>query len=170
LILLPRAGLAALLDAPHSAPLPALQLHAVDLGGLPLSSDQRSAADLPRSPRLHFTDLAPRDEHNLWYLAAAEHTTSFYDDGEVAGSALGTIRLREAPEAREAPGAADDGAPGGAPTLRYAPVLDERGALAIDKLEGVCSHDLPGRLWAVTDPDAPDRPGELLELELTGPW
>jgi hypothetical protein len=142
LVVMRAAALYALLDDAGGAPLPELRVHAVELGGLE-----------PTMARLRFTDLAPR-AGGLWFLAAAERTDNFYDDGEVVGSALGAIDFDgEAPRA-----------------LRSTPVLDEHGALAVDKLEGVCAHQRADRLWAVTDPDAPDRAGELLELELGGPW
>jgi hypothetical protein len=144
LVSLPLAALLALLDDPDGAALPSLRVQPITLGEL---------AAGPRRAALRFTDLAPRPD-GLWYLAAAEQTDSFYDDGEVVGSALGVI---QAPL-------------GEAPRLRFAPILDGDGALAADKVEGVCGHAHPARLWAVTDPDDPDRPGELLELELSGAW
>lgn len=134
---------AALLEAPETAPLPALRAQVVDLGELPGDGG-----------RLRFTDLSPREAHGLWYLAAAERTDSFFHDGEVAGSVLGALHT-EAPEVE----------------LRHAPICDEAGQVALDKVEGVCADRVrPGRLWAVTDPDHPDLPGELLELALAGAW
>jgi hypothetical protein len=144
LVELSREGFCALLDDPERAPLPLLRVLTVELGELAREGQPGQA--------LRFTDLAPR-AGGLWYLAAAERTTSFYDDGEVVGSVLGTI------------GGLDP-----SPELRFAPILNQHGALASDKVEGVCGHQNTGRLWAVTDPDDPDRPGELLELSLTGPW
>lgn len=141
LVVMRTAELCALLDAPEAA-LPELAVHPVELGGLE-----------PTMARLRFTDLAPR-AGGLWCLAAAEQTENFYDDGEVVGSAVGAIDF-----AGTSPRA-----------LRLAPVLDEHGFLAVDKLEGVCAHERADRLWAVTDPDAPERPGELLELAIEGPW
>lgn len=143
LLALDAAALLALCADPTSGPLPQIVGHEVELG------------ELGDGARLRFTDLSPRGDGSLWYLAAAERTTSFYDDGEVAGSALGVIEL----------------ASGGGPRrLRYAPIFDERGELAGDKVEGVCAGAAPDRLWAVTDPDDATRPGELLELSLRGPW
>ncbi len=141
LVVMRTAALCALLDDAEAA-LPELAVYPVELGGL-----------APTMVRLRFTDVAPRSG-GLWCLAAAEQTDNFYDDGEVVGSAVGTIDFADA-----APRA-----------LRLAPVLDEHGVLAIDKLEGVCAHERADRLWAVTDPDAPERAGELLELAIEGPW
>lgn len=134
---------AALLEAPETAPLPELRAQAVDLGELPGDGG-----------RLRFTDLSPRSARGLWYLAAAERTESFFHDGEVVGSVLGALQTDAA-----------------AMELRHAPICDEAGQVALDKVEGVCAdRSRPGRLWAVTDPDDPDRPGELLELALAGAW
>lgn len=136
---------AALLEDPSGAPLPALHVQPVELGELPEAGGQ-----------LRFTDLSPRGATELWYLAAAERTESFFHDGEVVGSVLGVISAAAEPGAIE---------------LRHTPIFDEAGALAQDKVEGVCADPArPGRLWAVTDPDDPDRPGELLELQLSGAW
>jgi hypothetical protein len=150
LVLLPWAALARLLDDAEGAPLPGLQVIEVELGTLEVSAEEGAV-----HTHLRFTDLAPRPG-GLWYLAAAERTDNFYDDGEVVGSALGTVTFGASPEAP--------------PALRFTPIVDERGQIGADKVEGVCGHVRADRLWAVTDPDDPDRPGELLELELTGPW
>ncbi len=145
----------------QEVPLPTLQVHEVDLGALDVSavgSVSSAAAGVPAvaAPALlRFTDLAPK-AGGLWYLAAAERTDNFYDDGEVVGSALGTIAFGPSPSAP--------------PILRYAPIVDEHGVVGGDKVEGVCGHARADRLWAVTDPDDPDRAGELLELEISGPW
>lgn len=152
LVRLPLATLLALLDDADGAALPTreqLQAVAVGLGEL--------ADAAGRGHRLRFTDLSPRADGGLWYLAAAEQTDNFYDDGDVVGSVLGVIELGDAVDA--VPRA-----------LRFAPICDEHGQASGDKVEGVCAHARADRLWAVTDPDDPDRPGELLELELHGPW
>lgn len=145
LIWLSSSAFSVLLDDPATAPLPKMHALAVDLGELPQSEGA-----------LRFTDLSPRGGDELWYLAAAERTDSFFDDGEVAGSVLGVISGAARP---------------GEVVLRHAPIYGESGGLALDKVEGVCAaRSRPDRLWAVTDPDDPDRPGELLELELSGAW
>lgn len=146
LVCFARTEFAALLADPQRAPLPTLRVHPVALAEL-------TGPALAGALALRFTDLAPRGDA-LWYLAAAAQTDSFYDDGAVAGSALGVIRELDR----------------AAPALRFAPICDHRGELAADKVEGIASHTLPGRLWAVTDPDDPERAGELLELQLAGPW
>jgi len=147
------SALAALLADPEGAPLPELRVQGVELGGL-VGSDGREHA-------LRFTDLSARSEPGgLWYLAAAEQTVTFYDDGEVVGSALGVIDVPSVHDVHD----------GGVAALRFAPIENERGEVGGDKVEGVCSGASANRLWAVTDPDDPDRPGELLELELSGGW
>jgi hypothetical protein len=154
LVWMPWRALQALLADPDGAPLPELPVQGVELGGL-IGSDGREHA-------LRFTDLSARENgRGLWYLAAAEQTASFYDDGDVVGSALGVIDLG---------GASEDGALLTPAALRFAPIENERGEIGGDKVEGVCRGPSADRLWAVTDPDDPERPGELLELELSGGW
>ncbi len=155
LVRLPLAQLLALLEDPEGAALPELEVERVELHGL------ASAAGGGALHPLRFTDLSPRSAARgggLWYLAAAEQTDNFYDDGHVVGSAIGIVRFADSRDGGDGGGAAAE--------LRYAPICDERGAPSADKVEGVCEHVRPDRLWAVTDPDDPDRPGELLELEL----
>jgi hypothetical protein len=93
---------------------------------------------------LHLSDIAPHPD-GLLYLATAEDTQSFYEDGAVRGSVVGIL---------------GDGAPG------HAPICESRGGpIARDKVEGVAAvPGAPDRLYAVTDPDDPSRPGELLEI------
>jgi hypothetical protein len=151
--------LQALMADPGGARLPELRVQEVELGGL-----TRNDGNGDREHPLRFTDLSARrdgrDGCELWYLAAAEQTTSFYDDGEVVGSALGVIE-----------GGIGVGIEGGeSARLRYAPIENERGEVGGDKVEGVCSGASADRLWAVTDPDDPERAGELLEIEITGGW
>lgn len=119
------AALRAIIADPDGAPLPALTVDRVSLG------------DLDGAP-LHFTDLAPGPD-GPWFAAAAEATASYFDDGDVAGSAIG-------------------------PLASLAPSrLDGR-----DKVEGLAlDRRAPSRFLAVTDPDDPDRPGELLEIAIT---
>ncbi len=94
---------------------------------------------------LHVTDLA-HHRGALLLAAAAEATTSFFDDGAVRGAAIAILGAQP----------------------RWARVVDERGAPSCDKIEGLAA--IAGRLYGVIDADDPDRPADLLELALTGPW
>jgi hypothetical protein len=115
--------LRALIEDPERAPLPALHVTTVQLG------------DLAGAP-LHFTDLGPGPGGGPWFAAAAEATSSYFDDGDVVGSVIGRL---------------DD--------LRTF-ALEGR-----DKVEGIAvDRRAPDRFLAVTDPDDPERPGELLEI------
>lgn len=99
--------------------------------------------------RLTFTDAEVVGER-LYYLAAAEDSPDAYDDGPVTGMVLGRL---------------DEDGP------RFARILDEQGAPLQDKGEGLALRaETPDRAWVVTDADDPDRPADLLELRLTGPW
>ncbi|MDF1504061.1 hypothetical protein, partial [Roseisolibacter sp. H3M3-2] len=128
------ALLAFLLDG---APLPPL-----------LDGRRYRLGDLDGAP-LHFTDAAALPDGRVLYAAAAEDTPNAYDDGEVAGSALGLL--------------APDGA------ARWAPLLGPDGAPFRGKVEGVLPRDAarpddpPGavRLWVVTDPDDVEAPSTL---------
>lgn len=97
--------------------------------------------------RLGFTDaVAARDR--VYYLAAAEASPNANDDGRILGSQLGIITSQGV---RCAALCGTDGAP-----------LKAEG-LALD----------PARVdhaWVAIDPDDPDQPSTLLELELVGPW
>jgi hypothetical protein len=115
------AAMRALLDDPEGAPLPAFQIERVGLG------------ELEGCP-LHFSDLAPHAD-GLLYVAVAEATTSFFDDGAVRGSVLGILGGRRL------------------------------GTILADKIEGIAAAG-GDRLWLVTDPDDPTRPGELLDVQL----
>ena len=124
----------AYLADPAHAPVPALSATRVELGSL-------------EGCPLHFAELVAAPS-GVYYLAAAEATASYFDDGAVVGSVLGLLRA----------GAA-----------RYTPVLDEEGVVARDKLEGLAAvPGVPGRWFAVVDADDPDRPADLLELSLAG--
>jgi len=136
LVATPLAAWRRLLDDP-AAPLPPLAIRRLDAGALDGGA-------------LHVTDLASA-HGRLWFLATAEATTSFFDDGPVAGSAIGVL----APAGERA---------------RWAPVTGADGAVAHDKLEGLAATDDARRWLAVIDPDDPDRPSELVELALDGDW
>lgn len=139
----PRAALAAWLAAGCASDPPALSdATRFDLGTL-------------GGVRLGFTDacggtglgLASR----VFYLAAAEASPNAVDDGAVCGSQLGVI----------------DGDPDSA-EVRAAPLCHGDRTL---KAEGLALDPRdPRRAWITVDPDDVDRPAELYELELTGPW
>jgi hypothetical protein len=85
------------------------------------------------------------------FVAAAEDSPDTYRDGEVVGAAVGTI---------------DDEW-----RARWAPLTDPEGRLLPLKVEGITLDPAaPSRAVAVLDADDPERPAELLELELDGPW
>jgi len=97
--------------------------------------------------RLGFTD-AVADDDRVLYLAAAEAGADAIGDGEIAGSQLGVIR---------------------SDTVRAAPVRGPDGAPI--KAEGLALDPArPGHGWIALDPDDPDQPTTLLEIELLGPW
>lgn len=129
----PLAAFRALLADPGAAPLPAITWRVLALDALD-------------GVALRLTELEPWDGA-LLYAAAAEATDSAYDDGAVAGSALGIV--------------AGDRA-------RFTAVVDRDGRPLTDKIEGVVRF--AGRTYAATDADDPDRASELLELVLDGPW
>jgi len=92
---------------------------------------------------LGFTDAAAVDGR-VFYLAAAEASANAIDDGGVLGSQLGVIDARG---------------------VRAAPFLVDGKAV---KAEGIAFED--DRAWVVVDPDDPDQPSTLLEIDLVGPW
>jgi hypothetical protein len=130
---LPLAALRALLDDPGGAPLPTVRWQPLALGAID-------------DVALRLTELEVWPG-GLLYAATAEDTDSAYDDGAVAGSALGVIAGGHA---------------------RWTPVLDEAGAPLLAKLEGLVQHG--DRIWASVDADDPDAASELLLLALRGPW
>lgn len=96
---------------------------------------------------LGFTD-AVAHAGKVFYLATAEASVNAVDDGVVLGSQVGVI-TRDA--VRAAPLAGFDGQP--------------------VKAEGIAlDPHRPGRGWIALDPDDPDKPATLLEIELVGPW
>ena len=96
--------------------------------------------------RYGFTDAVAVADR-VFYLAAAEASQDAIADGPVLGCMLGVI----------------DGA-----GVRAAELA--RGGQPI-KAEGLAFDPAdPSRAWIVLDPDDVDRPAELCELALTGPW
>lgn len=82
------------------------------------------------------------------YLASAEATDNAIDDGRVLGSQLGVIT---------------------AEAVRATPLAGERGEAV--KAEGLALDPArPGYAWVALDPDDPEPPATLLEIELVGPW
>lgn len=95
---------------------------------------------------LGFTDAVGVGER-VFYLAAAEASPNAIDDGRVVGSQLGVIDRSGV----------------------RAIALSHRGASL--KAEGLAFDPAnPRKAWVAIDPDDVDRPAELLELELVGPW
>jgi hypothetical protein len=100
--------------------------------------------------RLTFTD-ATRAPGGVVFVAAAEDSPDTFRDGEVVGAAVGTID--------------------GEWRARWTPLTDSGGRLLPVKVEGITLDPAaPSRAVAVLDADDPERPAELLELELDGPW
>lgn len=97
--------------------------------------------------RLGFTDAVARADQVL-YLATAEAAANAIDDGAVLGSQLGVI-TRD--------------------TVRAAPLVGLDGHPV--KAEGLALDPArPGHGWVALDPDDPEKPATLLEIELVGPW
>lgn len=116
---------------------------------LPALSNVR-CYDLGRigAARLTFTDVALRADGALLFSASAESSPNAYDDGAVAGSALGVLT--------------PDGA-------RYTLLHDEQGAASLDKAEGLALYaERSDRALVVFDPDDHHKPAELAEVELRG--
>lgn len=96
---------------------------------------------------LGFTDAVAYGDRVL-YLATAEAAANAVDDGAILGSQLGVI--------------SPDG-------VRAAPLAGASGEPV--KAEGLAlDPERPGRAWVALDPDDPDEPATLLEIELSGPW
>ena len=93
---------------------------------------------------------APKPNRQVLFVAAAEDSPDAVRDGEILGTRIGVI---------------DED------SIRVTDLRDESPALARLKAEGVLvDPDDPRKAWIVLDPDDPDRPAELCELMLSGPW
>lgn len=113
--------------------------------------------------RLAFTDVAPgwagaergaTEGRLVLYAAAAEASPDATRDGEVAGSAIGVVRHRA-----------------GALSARWTPLRGEAGEPVALKVEGlVLGTAAPDQLFVVVDHDDHDRPSDLCEVRLAGPW
>jgi hypothetical protein len=150
------AALAAYLVGPAPAPAPrptrVVRYDLGAIGGDPAGGASASGAsagdEVSPGERLGFTDATRfGDAGAVLYVAAAEASVDVYEDGEVAGSAVGVI----------------DPAGG----VRWTPVTDADGAPFGEKVEGV-AFDEGGRLWVVVDQDDPEQPSELCLVELDG--
>jgi hypothetical protein len=96
--------------------------------------------------RLGFTDAVAVGAR-VFYLAAAEASPNAIDDGEVLASQLGVI---EGDRVRAA-------------------VLEVDGRPL--KAEGLAFDPTdPRKAWLAIDPDDPERPSQLYQVELLGPW
>jgi hypothetical protein len=97
---------------------------------------------------LHLAEITVmHDRGGVWFAAAAEATRHAFDDGEVRGAVVGTIEHG------------------------WTIVVGEDGATTLDKIEGLAP--VPGRrdrIYACVDDDDVDKPSDLLELALSGPW
>ncbi|HVK67536.1 MAG TPA: hypothetical protein VM694_23785 [Polyangium sp.] len=95
---------------------------------------------------LHFTDAAAFGGRTL-YLAVAEGTPNAIDDGPVVGAAVGFVAGEQA---------------------RYAMLEEPSGEGSCRKVEGITFDPERKTIWAVTDPDDPERPAELCAIALEG--
>ena len=144
----PREGVrpwSATCDLPAAPLLAALQQGQAPPGLEPARVLRWELGELGGVP-LGFTDAAPGPGGRVAFLAAAEDSADAVEDGGVTGSALGVIDAEGA--GRWAP-------------LGEAPLKAE--GLALDPRD-------PARAWVVLDPDDPERPADLLEVALDGPW
>lgn len=107
--------------------------------------------------RLSFTDAAlwrveSHGVETILFSSAAEHSSDATTDGQVAGSALGVMNV--------------DGS-----GARWAPLLGADGAAFPGKIEGVMpTTGDESTVWVVVDTDDYERPSELCEVALSGPW
>jgi hypothetical protein len=108
-----------------------------------------SVNDIP----LGFTDAVRGRGACVLYAAAAEASPDASQDGAVSGSALGVL-----PHDRRKP-------------VRFARVLESNGHPFEGKIEGVVlDKRSASRALLVIDADDYERPAELVEIELRGPW
>ena len=135
------AQLRAHLDAPSTAPAPALRrVTQFELGSVD-------------GVGLGFTDATVTQGGIVLYAAAAEASPDARRDGDVRGSALGVIR----------------GEP--AESSRWTTVRDEEGHVFTGKIEGIVVDDAhEHRVIAVVDCDDHSQPAQLLEIALSGDW
>ena len=135
----------ATIDALARLPLAALRALLADPDGaaLPVIAWTPLVLGALAGVALRLTELEAWDDA-LAFAATAEATASAYDDGAVVGSVIGALA---------------DGA------AWWAPIIDVDGQPLTAKVEGLVRHR--DRWLASIDADDPDRPSDLLELELT---
>lgn len=95
---------------------------------------------------LQFTD-ATTYKGTIFYTAVAEDTPNAIDDGPVVGAVVGFIEGEH---------------------LTWTPLLEPSGEKTTRKVEGLAfeTYSTSGTLFGVTDPDDPEKPAELLQIEL----
>jgi hypothetical protein len=144
------------LDATCDLAWPTLRAHLAAPGDSPLPTISRiTQYDLGEidGVALGFTDAIPVQRTRVMYAAAAEASKNAVDDGAVAGSALGMIPH----DRRQA--------------ARWTAIRDEKGKLFAGKVEGLVLHPRDAkRALVVIDVDDYERPSELCEVALEGPW
>jgi len=95
-----------------------------------------------------FSDAAALPDGRVVFLAVAEDTDDPVLDGAVLGSIVGVI----------------DG-----DRVSTTPLLSSNDEFVMDKAEGIAVDPArPGRLWVTLDPDDPERPADLCEVEVLG--
>jgi hypothetical protein len=99
---------------------------------------------------LGFTAASGSGSGRVLVAMAAEDSPDAVEDGPVAGTLLGVMEADR--------------------SLRWCVLEDAEGLPLREKIEGVLPGDAPGTLYAVGDPDDPDRPCDLLTVALEGPW
>lgn len=107
-----------------------------------------------RGARLTFTDLAPSRDGRLWFLAAAERSPNAYDDGEVAGAAIGVVEPW-------------------ADSAALSVLVEQDGSHAYCKPEGLAIAGTRGSeviAYACVDADDPDVPSDLITIAAPSPW
>ncbi len=116
----------------------------------PLGSIRQWDLGSERGVRYGFTDAALLTDDRIVFLAGAEDSPDAVRDGEVLGTRIGLMHGED---------------------VRWTNLVDARGEPARVKAEGVVARrDRPDALWIVLDPDDPDRPAELCDVHLEGPW
>jgi hypothetical protein len=127
-----------------------LRAHLLDADAPPPAPERITRYELGEIDgwRLTFTDASMAGDA-LLFAATAEASPNTYDDGPVAGSALGVI----------------DGS-----GARWAVIEDESGGRFDGKVEGIAPGSRRGTVLVVIDRDDPHLPSELCEVELGGAW